>query len=76
MNPDERSLLFRAESVYLRRWTEALMSGDNVKQRFYSHRLDEVRMCREAKCISDEYRRHLLSLFQSRSPKANRRSSS
>jgi len=70
MSPGEKILLRRADSVYLCRWMDAFIRGDVASQRFYAHRLDEVRTCREAKSISDEYRRHLISLFQSCSPKS------
>ena len=68
MSPGEKILLRRANSVYLRQWTDALVSADSVKLRLYAQRLDEIRMCREAKSISDEFRRHLMGLFQSRVP--------
>ena len=71
MSPGDTLLLRRANSVYLSRWTLAFIKGDSVSQRFYAHRLDEVRTCREANSISDEYRRHLMSLFQSCSPTVN-----
>ena len=72
MSPNEKFLLLRAESLYLRRWTDAFINGNSVRQRFYAHRLDEVRMCRNAQSISDEFRRYLMSLFQSCSPETNR----
>jgi len=70
MNPNEELLLLRAKRFYLRQWTDALVSGDSVGLRFYAHRLDEVRMCGEAKSISDEFRRQLAGLFQSPAPEA------
>jgi hypothetical protein len=67
MSPGEKILLRRANCVYIFRWMDAFISGDVATQRFYAHRLAEVRTCREAKSVN---RRHLISLFQSCSAKS------